>query len=284
MAREWKEVPDETDEIVLEDTQEYRVAGFDEPGEESPEADDTREYEERVADEDFDDREAEGDFPETREYEEDVEYEDEEEFDDREYDDEPESEEYYEDDEYFEEEEPDEPPTREEPEPLPVIGKPYEPLAERVRGIWAAIAEQARGIEKPKLKRKQGRPDEPSPSSKPVQADRADQPARPNFDSKLLLPILAILIAALAVGIGAYAIGKGSGDDVDVARLEGEAAGKQAGAIEGASRGYAEGFVKGRDEGFRKTYEEAYRLNFKRAFEQAGLDVPADKDIDVPEP
>lgn len=262
MAREWKEVPDETDEISLEDTQEYRVAERDdEPFEESPPGDEPEEFYEDETRE-FDD-EPEDELDSGSEFEED-------EFEEDEFEDGYEDEEadgFYEDDEYFEdveeEGEPapaDDPVTPAEPEPLPVIGKPYEPVAARVKAIWAGLAARVRRAEMPKL------------------------PDRSGVDLKLAAPIAAIVLAALAVGIGAYAIGKGSGDDVDTARIEGEAAGKQAGAIEGASRGYAAGFVKGRDIGFRKTYEEAYRLNFKRAFEQAGLDVPSDKDIDVPEP
>ncbi|HTU14007.1 MAG TPA: hypothetical protein VMF31_02295 [Solirubrobacterales bacterium] len=237
MGREWKEVPDETEEIVLEDTQEYRVA---DPGDEF--------------DDEFED-ELEDGYEQDEEFDEDEgEFEEEAEFDDEELEEPEEDLEdgYYEDEDFYEEE-------PEEPEGGAGAGKSStrEPLSARVKAVWAALVVQARGVEPPSM---------------------------PRVERKLAGGVAAILLACLAVGIGAYALGKGSGDDVDVARIEGEAAGRQAGAIEGATRGYAAGFVKGRDAGFAKTYEDAYRRSFKRAFEQAGLEVPSDKDIDVPEP
>lgn len=236
MGREWKEAPDETEEFVLEDTQEYRVA---DSGDEFDE-----EYEE--------DLDQDEEFEESDEFDQDSEFDDEEE--ELEEDVEESEDEYYddaEDDEFYEEEF-EEPGDTGEPD-----SPPREPISARVKAIWAVLVVQARGV---------------------------DPPAMPDFDRKLAAGVVGILLASLAVGIGAYALGKGSGDDVDVAKLEGEAAGKQAGAIEGASQGYAAGFTKGRDAGFKKAYEPAYRLSFKRAFEQAGLDVPSDKDIEVPEP
>lgn len=117
-----------------------------------------------------------------------------------------------------------------------------------------------------------------------VRPPRVPKPNLPKSGGGPVVGVLAIAAAALAVGLVAFFLGKGTGDDVDTARLEGAAAGRQAGAIEGASAGYAKGFQKGRDAGFRKTYEDAYKLNFKRAFEQAGLDPPTGDEIDVPEP
>ena len=110
-----------------------------------------------------------------------------------------------------------------------------------------------------------------------VRGVKLPKPPKPNVskpENSVIAGVAAIVVASLVVGIGAYFLGKGTGDDVDTARLEGAAAGKQAGAIEGASKGYAEGFQKGRDAGFEKAYIPAYKLNYKRAFEQAGLDAP----------
>ena len=117
-----------------------------------------------------------------------------------------------------------------------------------------------------------------------VKLPEVPKPELPRVESGAVVPLVAIGLACLVAGVGAYFLGKGSGDDVDTARLEGAAAGKQAGAIEGAATGYSSGFQKGRDEGFNKSYIPAYRINYKRAFEQAGLDVPDSEDIDVPEP
>lgn len=109
-------------------------------------------------------------------------------------------------------------------------------------------------------------------------------PDIPDPDPRHLLAAVAVAAVALAVGYGTYELGRGSGEDIDAARIRGEAAGRQAGAAEGAARGYPAGFQKGRDKGFARTYRETYRIHYKRAFEQAGLDVPKDKDIDVPAP
>lgn len=109
-------------------------------------------------------------------------------------------------------------------------------------------------------------------------------PDIPDPDPRNLLAAVAVAAVALAVGYGTYELGKGSGEDIDAARIRGEAAGREAGAAEGAARGYAAGFQKGREKGFARTYRETYRIHYKRAFEQAGLDVPKDKDIDVPAP
>lgn len=102
--------------------------------------------------------------------------------------------------------------------------------------------------------------------------------------AKLMAGIGTVVIVCVAVGIGAYLIGKGSGEDIDSARVSGRAAGREAGAIKGATEGYAKGFKKGRDRGFLKSYRANYKGYFKRAFKEAGLDVPPDNQIDIPEP
>ena len=117
-----------------------------------------------------------------------------------------------------------------------------------------------------------------------AQARGVELPGAPDSALKRIATVAAILIASFAVGVGTYFLGKGSGTDVEQARVEGEIAGRQAGAIEGAARGYSAGFRKGRRAGFRKAYIPAYRLYYKRAFEQAGLDVPTNQQIDIPLP
>lgn len=107
---------------------------------------------------------------------------------------------------------------------------------------------------------------------------------RQEIDGQKAMAAGGILLIALLIGAGGYVLGKGSGDDIDQARLEGEFAGKQQGAIEGASRGYAAGFKKGRDLAFRKSYEASYRRNYIRAYENAGMDPPQAKNIEVPKP
>ncbi|MCB8915413.1 MAG: hypothetical protein H6532_06245 [Thermoleophilales bacterium] len=98
------------------------------------------------------------------------------------------------------------------------------------------------------------------------------------------LAVGGIVVIALLVGTGGYLLGKGSGDDLDRAKLEGQFAGKRAGAIAGATKGYAAGFKKGRDVAFRKSYTASYRRNYIRAYDNAGMDAPKAKDIEVPRP
>ncbi len=107
---------------------------------------------------------------------------------------------------------------------------------------------------------------------------------RHEIDGQKALAVAGIAVVAGLVGAGGYLLGKGSGDDLDMARLEGEFAGKRAGAIEGATKGYATGFKKGRDLAFRKSYSASYRRNYIRAYENAGIDPPKAKSIEVPEP
>lgn len=107
---------------------------------------------------------------------------------------------------------------------------------------------------------------------------------RHEIDGQKVLLGAGILAVSLMVGSAGYLLGKGTGDDLDTARLEGEFAGKRDGAIEGATRGYAAGFKKGRDLAFRKSYSASYRRNYQRAYEAAGMDPPRAKDIEVPRP
>lgn len=135
--------------------------------------------------------------------------------------------------------------------------EPREPIGPKVKTFWAALLTEARKVE---------------------------LPGAPDTNLKRIGTVAVIALACLLVGVGTYLLGKGSGADVDQARLEGAAAGKQAGAIQGAARGYAAGFRKGQERGFRKAYIPAYRLYYKRAFEQAGLDAPTDEEIEIPLP
>lgn len=107
---------------------------------------------------------------------------------------------------------------------------------------------------------------------------------RREIDGQKVLAGAGIAMAALLIGFGAYLLGKGSGEDVDLARLRGEAAGRQAGAVAGATQGYADGFKKGRDVAFKKSYTASYRRNYIRAYEDAGMDAPKNKQIEVPDP
>ena len=265
MPRKRKKVVDEIEEISLQDTQEYIVAGTD------PGSDGVTE----VLDEP--DLEEEPEFIDDPEFVEE-EYEDD-------FEDEP---------SFYDEELPED----EEVEAIdldPVEAKePAVPISERLAAFWAVVVAKAREVklpERPKTDEKPDRPDDdakPVAGSKPEDRKPADRESGESqgldIDPKAVAGVAAIVLSCLVVGIGAYLIGKGSGDDAGAASQEGETAGKQAGAIDGATKGYPAGFVKGRDTGFEKAYVRAYKVNYKRAFEQAGLEVPADKDIDVPEP
>jgi hypothetical protein len=135
--------------------------------------------------------------------------------------------------------------------------EPRDPIGSKLKAAWTTLLTEAREIE---------------------------LPGAPDTDLKRIGTVAAIALACLLVGAGTYLLGKGSGADVEQAKLEGAASGKQAGAIEGAARGYAAGFRKGQERGFRKAYKPAYLLYYKRAFEQAGLDVPTSDEIEVPLP
>lgn len=265
MRRKPRDQPDEPEGAALEDTQEFYA---------SPAAEDEYEeiaYEDAVEGEDdgdleieeaeFEDEEA--DFDPVDYDEDDYEAVD---YDEPEYGDAPGDAEADEGDEPGEDGDgagPDETRPREETA-RPGVGdrlrstrKALEPLPAKARALWATLLAQARGVE---------------------------LPGTSDLDRRRIAGIALIVLACLVVGVGTYFIGKGSGDDVEAARQEGEVAGRQAGAIEGASEGYPAGFRKGRERGFRRAYVPAYRLNYKRAFEQAGLDVPTDREIEVPEP
>lgn len=107
---------------------------------------------------------------------------------------------------------------------------------------------------------------------------------RHEIEGQKALAVGGIVLVAVLVGTGGYLLGKGAGEDLDSARLEGEFAGKKAGAIAGATKGYAAGFRKGRDLAFRESYSASYRRNYRRAYENAGMDPPRAEDIEVPKP
>lgn len=104
------------------------------------------------------------------------------------------------------------------------------------------------------------------------------------LDGQKVLAVSAIVLAAGLVGGAGYLLGKGSGDNLDTARLEGEFEGKQVGAVEGTTKGYTAGFKKGRDLAFRKAYAASYRRNYIRAYTDVGLEAPKAKNIKVPRP
>lgn len=104
------------------------------------------------------------------------------------------------------------------------------------------------------------------------------------LDGQKVLIVSGVVAIILMVGAAGYLIGKGTGEDIDSARLEGEFAGRKAGAVEGAVKGYAAGFKRGRDIAFEKAYSASYRRNYRRAYEEAGMDPPKAKNIQVPEP
>ena len=104
------------------------------------------------------------------------------------------------------------------------------------------------------------------------------------LDGQKVLIVSGIAAIVLLFGAGGYLLGKGAGEDVDEARLQGEYEGRKAGAVAGAMKGYAAGFKKGRDEAFRKSYAASYRRNYRKAYEDAGMEPPKSGDIEVPEP
>jgi hypothetical protein len=81
-------------------------------------------------------------------------------------------------------------------------------------------------------------------------------------------------LAVIALGVGGYVVGAGSGEDLDRARADGAAAGREHGAARGRERARAEGIERGRDQGYETGYETAYRRAYRAQFEEAGLEPP----------
>ncbi len=165
---------------------------------------------------------------------------------------------------------------------------------EDVEGVEAPLADEVeqapltRAVRRPPRKREPGETIERKLKrfwvALAAEARKVELPGAPDTRLTRIGTVAAIVLASLAVGAGTYLLGRGSGVDVDQARLQGEAAGLEAGAIDGAAQGYAAGFAAGQRRGFRKAYVPAYRLYYKRAYEQAGLDPPTSKQIEVPLP
>jgi hypothetical protein len=135
--------------------------------------------------------------------------------------------------------------------------EPREPFAARAKAVWLALLTRARAVE---------------------------LPGNPDSTKKKAAVVAGIALACLVTGVVTFLIGRSTGANLEQARLEGEAAGRQEGTIEGAARGYAAGFNKAREKAFLDSYLPNYRLNYKRAFEQAGLEVPANDEFEVPKP
>jgi hypothetical protein len=95
---------------------------------------------------------------------------------------------------------------------------------------------------------------------------------------------LIVVVIALLLGVGGYLIGKESGEDLDQARSFGEAAGIQEGREKGQQKGLKAGFDVGRTAGFNRTYGPAYRRAYRRQFDEAGLEAPGVKEIEVKVP
>ncbi len=86
------------------------------------------------------------------------------------------------------------------------------------------------------------------------------------------IAVAGVALALLAAS-GGYLIGNSGGADLDAARAEGVAQGKDIGSRD-ERRGYAAGFDYGRKLGFRGSYATAYRQAFEELFKAAGLPSP----------
>lgn len=95
---------------------------------------------------------------------------------------------------------------------------------------------------------------------------------------------LGVVLLAAALGVAGFLVGKGTGEDLDMAREEGQVAGREAGAARGAKQGFKVGFRQGKAKGYDEAYEPAYRHSYSMAYEDAGLDPPRNKEIEVPRP
>ncbi len=271
--RKKRSQPGEIEKISSEDTQEMWVVAGARSRDEAELPGEYQEYEEPEALEDYEEFEEPDELHETEVLDESEESDESGQFDD--FDDDPGTEEYEEPDDpeedWYEEETGEEPFSR-----VPVFGLPGEdPEPEPERD---PDPEPERNPEpSPEVKTAPGR-------SLASRLPKITVPDIPDPNPRHLMATVGVIAVALLAGFGTYQLGKGSGDSLDSARLEGEAAGRQAGAVEGASAGFAEGYRRGREKGFARAYSNAYRIHYKRAFEQAGLDVPKNSDIDVPAP
>ena len=108
------------------------------------------------------------------------------------------------------------------------------------------------------------------------------QPRQIVLSVRSIVTGFAVLIVAIGLGVGGYFVGKGTGEDLESARAEGQAAGKKSGTAKGTAQGFKRGFKKGKAKGYEKSFGPAYKDSYIKAYEEAGLDPPDKKEIEVP--
>ncbi len=110
------------------------------------------------------------------------------------------------------------------------------------------------------------------------------QPRQAELTGRSTMIGLGVVLLAVALGVGGYFVGKGTGEDLEVARAEGTAAGKKMGTLKGTKQGFKTGFRRGNARGYDKAYGPAYKSSYVKAYEDAGLGAPAKSEIEVPDP
>ena len=109
----------------------------------------------------------------------------------------------------------------------------------------------------------------------------SDQDSSPRKQGRASAIAATIGIAVVFAGSG-YLLGKSTGEDLGAARTAGKEAGQRAGVKKGTSAGYSAGFRRGRAQGYQSTFGPAYKREYAQAYEDAGLESPAIKEIKVP--
>lgn len=117
------------------------------------------------------------------------------------------------------------------------------------------------------------------PSSKKANG----QPRELTVTVRSMMIAAGVVLASAALGVGGYLVGEGTGEDMDAARSEGQAAGKKAGTSEGTARGFKVGFKRGKQKGYERAFAPAFKNGYVKAFEDAGLTAPKKKEIEVPQ-
>ncbi len=127
------------------------------------------------------------------------------------------------------------------------------------------------------------RPEDVEPEATEPSSKATGQPRELTVTVRSVMIAAGVVLASAALGIGGYLVGEGTGEDMDAARSEGQAAGKKAGTSKGTARGFKVGFKKGKERGYERAFAPAFKNGYVRAFKNAGLTAPKKKEIEVPQ-
>lgn len=129
----------------------------------------------------------------------------------------------------------------------------------------------------------ESRPEDGEPEAAAPSSNASGQPRELTVTVRSVMIAAGVILASAVLGIGGYLVGKGTGEDMDAARSEGQAAGKKAGTSKGTARGFKVGFKRGKEKGYERAFAPAFKNGYVKAFEDAGLAAPKKKEIEVPQ-